>query len=340
MWAFTRHVFWAWNENLLLLSPLSLWRWWSCCRGAAPFARRAAGARRCRRIVAVLGVLALLPGARRLADRRICAIVALALPMHLALAWALSLPLPTPARRDDARERARPSASTSAARSPTSSRRRRRARSRRARCSSTPADQSEAVADGARARSAAPDVERFVHGTTVATNMLLERKGARVVLVRHARASPMCCSSRGRTARRSTISRAHHPRAARAARAHDRRSRSASRPRASSRRSTTTPMARRGRARRARSTPDVVAVCAAALRTPTPSHERALADGDARARCRTSTSCSRRDVLPEIREYERTATTVAEAYLRPGVARYLARLSDARRGRAACPRPA
>ena len=24
MWAFTRHVFWGWNENLLLLSPLSL----------------------------------------------------------------------------------------------------------------------------------------------------------------------------------------------------------------------------------------------------------------------------------------------------------------------------
>jgi len=33
-------------------------------------------------------------------------------------------------------------------------------------------------------------------------------------------------------------------------------------------------------------------------------------------------------VLPEIREYERTATTVAESYLRPGVARYLERLGE------------
>src|SRR2546428_174005 len=32
------------------------------------------------------------------------------------------------------------------------------------------------------------------------------------------------------------------------------------------------------------------------------------------------------EVFPEIREYERAATTVAEAYLRPGVARYLKNL--------------
>ena len=34
------------------------------------------------------------------------------------------------------------------------------------------------------------------------------------------------------------------------------------------------------------------------------------------------------DVFPEIREYERTATAVAEAYLRPGVARYVRRLAE------------
>ena len=48
------------------------------------------------------------------------------------------------------------------------------------------------------------------------------------------------------------------------------------------------------------------------------------------------------DVLPEIREYERTATTCCEAYARPGVGAYLRRLADrlkalglpvARRGR-------
>src|SRR4051812_6661300 len=46
---------------------------------------------------------------------------------------------------------------------------------------STPSDQSEGVIDSLRALGR-PDVDRFVHGTTVATNMLLERKGARVAL--------------------------------------------------------------------------------------------------------------------------------------------------------------
>src|SRR4051794_37804892 len=46
---------------------------------------------------------------------------------------------------------------------------------------STPADQSEGVIDALRALGRA-DIERFVHGTTVATNMLVERKGARVAL--------------------------------------------------------------------------------------------------------------------------------------------------------------
>ena len=35
------------------------------------------------------------------------------------------------------------------------------------------------------------------------------------------------------------------------------------------------------------------------------------------------------DILPEYREYERTATTVINAYVQPLVARYLARLEDA-----------
>src|SRR5689334_18065652 len=44
---------------------------------------------------------------------------------------------------------------------------------------STPSDQSEGVLDAVRAL-ARHNLDRFVHGTTVATNMLLERKGARV----------------------------------------------------------------------------------------------------------------------------------------------------------------
>ena len=52
---------------------------------------------------------------------------------------------------------------------------------------STPKDQSEGVIDALRALNR-PNVERFVHGTTVATNMLLERKGDRGALAPRIRA--------------------------------------------------------------------------------------------------------------------------------------------------------
>ncbi len=94
MWAFTRHVFWGWNENLLLLSPLSL-ALVILVPAALLRSRGVRPARALSRIIAVLGVLALLlslfPG-----GQSNLAIVALALPLHLALAWSLSLPLPAP----------------------------------------------------------------------------------------------------------------------------------------------------------------------------------------------------------------------------------------------------
>jgi hypothetical protein len=99
MWAFTRHVFWGWNENLLLLSPLSL-ALVILLPAALLRSRGVRPARVVTRIVAVLGVLAcvlsVVPGGQANLE-----MVALALPMHLALAWALSLPLPEPARRDE-----------------------------------------------------------------------------------------------------------------------------------------------------------------------------------------------------------------------------------------------
>jgi len=98
MWAFTRHVFWGWNENLLLLSPLSL-ALVILVPAALLRSRGVRPARALSRIIAVLGVLALFlslfPG-----GQANLAIVALALPLHLALAWSLSLPLPAPPVRD------------------------------------------------------------------------------------------------------------------------------------------------------------------------------------------------------------------------------------------------
>ena len=101
MWAFTRHVFWGWNENLLLLSPLSL-ALMILLPAALLRSRGVRPARAVARLIAVLGVLAFVmsiaPG-----GQANLAIVALALPLHVALAWALSLPLPEPVRRDDAK---------------------------------------------------------------------------------------------------------------------------------------------------------------------------------------------------------------------------------------------
>jgi hypothetical protein len=98
MWAFTRHVFWGWNENLLLFSPLSL-ALVILVPAALLRSRGAPPARAISRTVVALGVIALfialLPG-----GQNDLAIVALALPVHLALAWALSLAVPAPLMRD------------------------------------------------------------------------------------------------------------------------------------------------------------------------------------------------------------------------------------------------
>ena len=58
-----------------------------------------------------------------------------------------------------------------------------------------------------------------------------------------------------------------------------------------------------------------------------PEHERAAADELRRRWPALTVTCSS-DVAPEIREYERTSTTVANAYVQPLASRYLARLSD------------
>ena len=89
-WFATQHVFWAYNENLFLLSPLALLLVVlmpaALLRGKAERATRMIAA-----LVAGLGlialVLSLIPGGEENG-----ALVALVLPVHLALAWALALP--------------------------------------------------------------------------------------------------------------------------------------------------------------------------------------------------------------------------------------------------------
>ena len=83
-------MFWAWNENLLLLTPLSLVLV-LLIPAALLSRRRERAARMTAAVIAGLSLvallLALLPG-----GQENLAIVAMLLPVHLAIAWALALP--------------------------------------------------------------------------------------------------------------------------------------------------------------------------------------------------------------------------------------------------------
>jgi N-methylhydantoinase A len=188
---------------------------------------------------------------------------------------------------------------------------------------STPHDQSEAVAEAlGRVTRAGGAVSRFVHGTTVATNMLLERRGARVVLVATEGFTDLLHLARQDRASLYDLTR-HHP----------------------------APLVTREMTvgvceriapegvvlalddgaiddvvERVRSlAPDVVGICLLHAHAD-PRHERRIGEALRRALPALDVVLSS-DVFPEIREYERSATTSAEAYLRPGVARYLERLT-------------
>ena len=199
---------------------------------------------------------------------------------------------------------------------------------------STPRDQSEAVGDALRRlRGDGRAVHRFVHGTTVATNMLLERTGARVALVATEGFTDVLQLARQDRASLYDLTR-HHP----------------------------APLVPRGGTVGARErvapegvvlalddaavnevvmqlrrlSPDVVAICLLHAYADT-RHERMLADAVQRELPGVDVVLSS-DVFPEIREFERAATTSAEAYLRPGVARYLEKLT-ARADAAGVPAP-
>ena len=89
-WLATKHVFWASNETVLLLTPFSL-ALVILIPASVLSARGERAARMTAAVVALLGlvamILALIPGGQQSGE-----IVALLLPVHLALAWALALP--------------------------------------------------------------------------------------------------------------------------------------------------------------------------------------------------------------------------------------------------------
>jgi N-methylhydantoinase A len=170
-----------------------------------------------------------------------------------------------------------------------------------------------AAAQEAGARS----VERFAHGTTVATNALLERKGARTAFVTNAGFEHLL------HLRRQTRAHLYRPCAAwpeplvPLERSHGVRGR----------------MGPDGELQKIEpgSLPEIdaeaVAVCLLhAYRDP--SHERAVVD-ELRRRLPDAHVVASHEVAPEFREYERASTTAADAYLGPVVSRYLHALAGA-----------
>lgn len=187
---------------------------------------------------------------------------------------------------------------------------------------STPDDPSRAAEEGARALASPGDV--LAHGTTVGTNALLERKGARTVLVTTAGFEDVL--QIGRQARPELY--ALEPEVAEPLVPADLRLGADERMGAKGEvvRSLTTAEAERIAGAVVAAAPDAVAV-SLLFSFLDPAHERMLAEAIRHAlpECFVSVSS---DVLPEFREYERTSTVVANAYIGPVMSNYLGRMED------------
>ncbi len=190
-----------------------------------------------------------------------------------------------------------------------------------------------AVLAGLRALGiASEDVRRVVHGTTVGTNAVLERRGARVALLTTAGFRDLI--EIGRTKR--NIPALFVPTFVRPRPVVDRRHRFEVTERLLADGAVGTPLdmasvdaaldlALAGGA-------EAVAVCLLHAYL-NPAHERAVADAAKGQRPGLPVSCSA-DVVAEYREFERFSTTVLNAYLQPLMDAYLAgaRGAAARRG--------
>ncbi|MEP6763288.1 MAG: hydantoinase/oxoprolinase family protein [Gemmatimonadaceae bacterium] len=193
---------------------------------------------------------------------------------------------------------------------------------------STPSDRATGVLGSLHAAALAGEaVKQLAHGTTVVTNLLLERKGARVVLCATAGFTDLLELRRQERASLYDLT-AHHPESLVPL----------DRVVAVSERMLfdgvdiplTHSAIREVVASVIALQPDTVAI-ALLHAYANPLHEILLRDALNKAYHELGKPCDvicSHEVLPEIREYERTATTVAEAYARPVVQKYLETLSS------------
>ncbi|HEU5477655.1 MAG TPA: hydantoinase/oxoprolinase family protein [Gaiellaceae bacterium] len=182
----------------------------------------------------------------------------------------------------------------------------------------TAARQEESVLGATRAVGAGEGVERFAHGTTVATNALLERRGARTAYVGNAGFEHLLHLRRQTRAHLYRLCADHPVPLVPLERCHG-------------------VQGRLGPAGELEpldlgSLPDLdgaeaVAVCLL-FSFRDPSHERAVAR-ELRRRHPGAHVVASHELAPEFREYERASTTAADAYLAPVAARYLRALAEA-----------
>jgi N-methylhydantoinase A len=185
----------------------------------------------------------------------------------------------------------------------------------------TPEDQSRAIGAGLTELAVPPGAD-LVHGTTTATNALLERRGARVALLTTEGFTDVLAL--GRQARRELyrLSPAEPAPLVPAALRLPVPERLAADGRVV-RPLDEAAVRALGERLRAQAVESVAVVLLHSYRDPR--HERRVAALLAELLPGVPVTASV-DVLPEYREYERTATTVVNAYVRPLVGRYLARL--------------
>ncbi|HEV2671940.1 MAG TPA: hydantoinase/oxoprolinase family protein [Gemmatimonadales bacterium] len=192
---------------------------------------------------------------------------------------------------------------------------------------STPHDPSVGLFRALEALGSAP-IDVLVHGTTVATNALLERRGARVVLVTTAGFEDLLWLRRQDRPALYNLARDHPPPlVARDAviGAHERMGPGGAVLALSDAEITrVTAAVRDGK-------PEAVAI-ALLFAFRHPEHERRLAAG-LRAALPHIPVVASHEVLPVFREYERTSTTTAEAYLRAKVSSYIAKTAAAAKAR-------
>ena len=180
----------------------------------------------------------------------------------------------------------------------------------------TAARQEESVLAAARAVGAV-EVERFTHGTTVATNALLERKGANTAFVTTAGFEHMLHLRRQDRAELYRLCASHPDPLVPVERCYGVRERIGPD-------GVIEPLA-------VDSIPaleaEAIAVCLL-FSFRDPGHEQAVAAA-LRLRYPAAHVVASNEVAPEFREYERASTTAADAYLGPSLARYLRALSEA-----------